>query len=556
MISTVWPVRSIRDGNLTVLRSGTGYGTVTSSDGKIDCGNGNTCTAAYTTAASVTLTATAASGSIFAGWSGDCPGTSSTCTVTITGNKTATATFNSPTLNKAIIVAGGGPFQGNNLWESTKNNANKAYKVFIAQGFDPSNIYYLSDEKDNSYVDADPTNANLQYALTNWATDAKDVIVFMFDHGGTGRFKMRESEILYAVLLRDWLNTMQDKISGIVVVIYDACDSGSFLPYLTPPQGKTRIVITSTKQGEEATSVYDGVISFSGFFWGQVNAGAKLYDAFKFSINGISFSQFHQTPQLDDNGNGIGNEDTDGDIAETYNIGKGIATGADIPVVGSVSDPQTLNATPSALLWANITSSVNLRNVWAVIRPPDFNTGSTSEPVTDMPNIELTYNTSNKRYEGTYNKFTEKGTYEIAVFAMDEDNSVSLPKTTTVTQTVSTSTNPIAGITANGSHNDLYIYTTDTLRIDVKLTAGGKIGANAQWWLYAYTNFGTLYYNLSAGWLPGYTATYQGALFDLSTMPVLSYAGLPAGNYLFVFKVKTTDGESYSDSVLVNISNK
>ncbi|MFN2590153.1 MAG: hypothetical protein ABR518_05240 [Actinomycetota bacterium] len=41
----------------------------------------------------MTLTATAASGSTFTGWSGACSGTAATCTVTMDAAKTATATF-------------------------------------------------------------------------------------------------------------------------------------------------------------------------------------------------------------------------------------------------------------------------------------------------------------------------------------------------------------------------------------------------------------------------------------------------------------------------------
>ncbi|KJU82564.1 two component regulator propeller domain-containing protein [Candidatus Magnetobacterium bavaricum] len=381
----------------------------------------------------------------------------------------------------------------------------------------------------------------------------------MFDHGGVGRFRMRESETLYAASLKNWINTMQDKISGTVVVIYDACESGSFLYYLTPPEGKKRIVITSTKYGEEAYSLYNGIISFSEYFWGQINAGGKLYNAFTSDSDGISYSFTNQTPQLDDDGNGIYETKIDGEIAKTYTIGKGIVTGSVIPFVGSVSEPQTLNGTTSTLLWAKeITGNGNLKKVWAVIRPPDFRTGSTSDPVTSMPDIELTYNKNNNRYEATYNRFTEKGTYNIGIFAMDDKSNVSLPKTTTVEQTVLISTNPVAEITANGIRNELYVYTKDTINIDIKFTAGNRIGTDAQWWLYAYTNFGTYYFDLASGWSRGYTATHQGALTDLPSTRVFTTQGwqLPAGNYLFVFEVKTTDGESYRDSVAVNVFNK
>jgi hypothetical protein len=82
---------------LTVTRSGTGGGTVTSSPAGISCGG--TCSANYTQGTAVTLFATPAAGSTFAGWSGACGGTGN-CSVTMSANATATATFN---INAALI---------------------------------------------------------------------------------------------------------------------------------------------------------------------------------------------------------------------------------------------------------------------------------------------------------------------------------------------------------------------------------------------------------------------------------------------------------------------
>jgi beta-xylosidase len=80
---------SVTNYTLTVSKGGTGSGTVTG--GGINCGT--TCSASYPSGSSVTLTAAAASGSTFAGWSGACSGTSATCTVTLDANKSVTASF-------------------------------------------------------------------------------------------------------------------------------------------------------------------------------------------------------------------------------------------------------------------------------------------------------------------------------------------------------------------------------------------------------------------------------------------------------------------------------
>ncbi|MFZ9668523.1 MAG: InlB B-repeat-containing protein [Solirubrobacterales bacterium] len=76
---------------LTSQLTGDGTGTVSSTPAGIDCGS--TCSAGFPLSSSVTLTADPAAGSTFAGWGGDCSGSSTTCTVTILGDRNVTATF-------------------------------------------------------------------------------------------------------------------------------------------------------------------------------------------------------------------------------------------------------------------------------------------------------------------------------------------------------------------------------------------------------------------------------------------------------------------------------
>jgi phospholipase C len=76
--------------SLTVNVAGAGTGTVTSTPNGIDCPS--TCSATFTGNPQVTLTATPGTGFTFAGWSGACTGTSTTCTVSIAGSA-VTATF-------------------------------------------------------------------------------------------------------------------------------------------------------------------------------------------------------------------------------------------------------------------------------------------------------------------------------------------------------------------------------------------------------------------------------------------------------------------------------
>jgi hypothetical protein len=102
----VLPVRGGQVGNMVTLaisRAGTGSGTVTSSDNKINCGG--TCSASYNQSISTTLTAWSASGSSFTGWSGGgCSGTGS-CTLNASGSATVTATFTQNLPGAATLVS-------------------------------------------------------------------------------------------------------------------------------------------------------------------------------------------------------------------------------------------------------------------------------------------------------------------------------------------------------------------------------------------------------------------------------------------------------------------
>lgn len=101
-----------RQFTLTVQGAGSGTGSVTSAPAGINCTTtagttSGTCATSYTGGTSVILTATAAAGAVFSGWSGSgvsCPG-ADPCTVTMDQARTVTATFGQPF---TLTVQGGG----------------------------------------------------------------------------------------------------------------------------------------------------------------------------------------------------------------------------------------------------------------------------------------------------------------------------------------------------------------------------------------------------------------------------------------------------------------
>ncbi len=173
-----------------------------------------------------------------------------------------------------------------------------------------------------------------------------------------------------------WLDSLQESISGKVTVIYDASASGNFIASLTPPADRERIFIAAASGEQPAYFPADGTVSFSRFFWKQVIGGSNVADAFywaKQSVRYLSgrFPGAEQIPVLDDNGNGIGNEKSDGYLAENYRIGAGIMLAGDMPIIGDVSVGQTLEKQTYADIRAgDVNALTGIAQVLAVIIPP------------------------------------------------------------------------------------------------------------------------------------------------------------------------------------------
>jgi hypothetical protein len=94
---------------LTVTNLGPGLGTVASAPSGISCGA--TCSFAFTTGATATLTATPATGSSFAGWSGSGCSGSGSCVLTMDNSRSVTATFTPVSFGaKTDFAAGSDPY--------------------------------------------------------------------------------------------------------------------------------------------------------------------------------------------------------------------------------------------------------------------------------------------------------------------------------------------------------------------------------------------------------------------------------------------------------------
>ncbi len=453
--------------------------------------------------------------------------------------------------SKAIIVAGGGPYVGNALWDATQLCANYAYRSLLFQGYARDMIYYLSADTDLDFdgngilddVDGDAANSNLKYAIETWAKDAEALFIYITNHGGPETFVINYSENLDASELDAWLDKAQEAIPGPVTILYDACQAGSFISALTPPAGKSRILATSAASKQPAYFGSSGSLAFSYFFWTQMLIGQSFYDSYVNAKDSIRLT-YVQNAQIEANGNGIPNEREDKEIALTIKIGNEIKTAADLPRIGEASPAQSLDGGTSAVIYAdNVLDADGVSQVWAVITPPNHAVVSLNEPVLDLPIIDLAH-TGNNRYEATYDGFTDEGIYKIAIFARDKSAlaSISLPKTTTVTKG-NYNTSLSIDIQINGSDGPLTISSSESVVVSLSLDPGAHNGQNADWWIVKYKKSELIFgipelhcFTLPDGWSSGIHRTIEYPLVAINDLEIGGHYLAP-GDYTFYFSV-------------------
>jgi hypothetical protein len=337
---------------------------------------------------------------------------------------------------KAIIIAGGGPYAGNSLWNATLMNANFAYSTLQSQGYTKERIRYFAeanfDLDGNGELDdfaGFPTKDNIQLSLEEWGADADNVVVYMVDHGGVDNFRLSETSTLEVNELDGWLSTLESNMEGGLTVVYDACKSGSFVDEL---QGEGRTIVTSSDEQENAYFLSQGAISFSSFFWQNNFNGQSIGESFSNARETIlANTDAPQTPQISVNGVLLG-EDLSS-VSSQY-IGNGTQYVQEAPVITSVSESQNISDTTSAGLQASgISDGDGVARVWGIVWPPNYTPPEGVAPVLDLPTFDFSKILGTNNYEATFDGFTQAGEYRIAVFARDTLGNTSPSKLTTVT---------------------------------------------------------------------------------------------------------------------------
>ncbi|MEM6938187.1 MAG: C13 family peptidase, partial [Pseudomonadota bacterium] len=364
---------------------------------------------------------------------------------------------------KAIVVAGGGPYPGNALWDATRVNANFGYRTLLNQGFDKDAVQYLSDDNADldqngveDDIDAPAIGSELEAAITGaFSADATELVIYLVDHGGDDTFRLSGTETVTSTQLNEWLDTWQQASGGQrITVIYDACQSGSFVDEISAGSAN-RIVIASARADQSAYFVSQGALSFSNQFWTQIFNGQSLKAAYEAATEVIEQAFPTQNPILDSNGNGIGNETADFAVLDLIGggfIGNGTTISGSRPIITSVFPPTTLaNGNETVLTAFGVTDSDGVARVWATLIPPGYVPGSADNPVSELPTVNLD-SQSGDDFSATFAGFSEIGTYQVVIYAEDGFGNVSVPSISTVT--VNSPLQRRAVIIAGGDQSD------------------------------------------------------------------------------------------------------
>jgi len=351
----------------------------------------------------------------------------------------------------AVILVGGRLRVNDELQPNIYEATNRVYQLFARHGYPPERIFYLTNDPsqnpDNNAqtqdVDGLANRERLRYAITEWAADAslglgpeRALTLYLMDHGAYDKFFLNgRNETVGPDELDQWLTALETARPGVKVnVMIDACLSGSFIDAGKSLSKAGRVVITSASNNANAYPARDGGTVFTNAFVQALDGDTSLFGAYaEARAVGLAWP-FAQSVWLDDNGNGVANEASDGQVAQQrgFAFAGSLAPtwDAEPPYIAWVQSPATIENRRGEIRTLVRTASVNL-DVWAVIYDPAYNPPPPSETLpVDQSRATIRLEDLDKDgiYSGIFAGFDQPGNYRIVVYAVDDDQLQSRPK--------------------------------------------------------------------------------------------------------------------------------
>ncbi len=368
----------------------------------------------------------------------------------------------------AILISGGGSESSNTLWDTTYSINNSIYKILHDKGFNNDEIYYLSpmnwadfngDGKDDRIVDAPKADraiesGDIQKAL-DWAKQRgkldQPLYIFFIDHGGVDKLQLSKDNTLSVEQFKQMLDDYQTMTGNEVVLVIDACFSGVLGEKL---KADKRAIITSTSNSYAYFNRLDRQ-GFSTFLTKGLSKGMNFNEAFSYAtteqtklLNKMDL-RVVVTGSTGSNSGAIEQIPRKFDGNQLYSLDKLFLNGsfvtgdATLSVKNITTSTQIKANTPISLKAQASVAQGDVKEVWAVVRPPrmDLILDSYNTPILAFPRVILSPTNTNNEWEGTLSDTRYNGDYKITFYAKDKDGDV-VSSDDTITLTVSDGIEP------------------------------------------------------------------------------------------------------------------
>jgi alpha-tubulin suppressor-like RCC1 family protein len=330
----------------------------------------------------------------------------------------------------AIIV--GGHDDRRRLQANINHATDQAYHAFLAGGLPPDRIYYLSPDEVEGR-DAATTSANLQHAIVNWAAGkvgaGATLYLYLVDHGGYDVFITNGSTDRTTVAqLNEWLSALE-AAAGLhrIVIMLDACQSGSFIDPAATLSDPNRVVMTSTGPHQNAYPSLHGAY-FSDALLTALGESHDLCTSFEQARAAVLATSLDQTPWLDADGDKLPNEAAD--CEQVRSVGLASSFAEQPPIIDQVRAPTELTPETPVEVRIRVRDDVGIGDVWVVIYPPSFVEPEVdgTTPEIDLPRVNLVATGAADEYAATLTGLSEPGSYRLVFYATDNSGGQAQPR--------------------------------------------------------------------------------------------------------------------------------
>jgi hypothetical protein len=199
-----------------------------------------------------------------------------------------------------LIVVAGRNAVDEELGQTFQALANMAYETFYKRNLGHDDITYINaygpqsipgwtGDVVDTLLDTNVTNGSavVTNAINTWAKDKNNtgpLYLYMVDHGGKQALKVTPKSILTAAQVKAALDQFQAQTGRDVVVMIEACYSGTWKEPLTAPN---RLVMTSTGEMAELLPNEGVANTFSDYLFKGFAKGKTIEKAYTYAVTGV-----------------------------------------------------------------------------------------------------------------------------------------------------------------------------------------------------------------------------------------------------------------------------